>query len=69
MGFDCGNHGNHPVDRFKKTDLQGFSFAISHAMQLVKEAGANWCAALIIELGKQYEYVLKKYIICIFKLY
>lgn len=53
-GFDCGNHGNHPVHRYKKADLQGFSFAISHALQLVSEAGATWCAALILELGKQY---------------
>ncbi|XP_071144113.1 uncharacterized protein [Mytilus edulis] len=53
-GFDCGNHGDHPVHRFKKADLQGFSFALSHALQLVSEAGATWCAALITELGKQY---------------
>lgn len=53
--FDCGNHGDHPVHRFKSPDLQGFSFALSHAVQLMGEAGATWVASLIIDLGIQYE--------------
>lgn len=52
--FDCGRHGNHPFSRFKAPDFEGFTFALSSAVQLMNAAGATWVGQLCVELGKQY---------------
>lgn len=52
--WNCGNHGSHPYKKFKEADFQGFTFALSHAVQLMQEAGAKWVGALCIELEEQY---------------
>ena len=54
-GFDCGNHGDHPINRYKAADSEGFSFALSHALQFMKQAGAVWVANLVTALGEQYK--------------
>ena len=53
--FDCGNHGNHPIHRWKTADFEGFSFAVSHALQLMEAKGATWVANLVTALGQQYK--------------
>ena len=53
--FDCGNHDDHPAEKFRSADYEGFTFALSNAVQLSGAAGATWVSALCIELGKQYE--------------
>ena len=54
--WDCGNHGDHP-GRFVKGDFQGFTYALSQAVQMMNTAGAKWVGALCLELGQQYGYV------------
>lgn len=57
--WDCGNHGNHPVQKYRRADAQGFGFAMSQAVSLLDEAGATWVAALVNEVGKQFKYVVR----------
>ncbi|VDI12577.1 Hypothetical predicted protein [Mytilus galloprovincialis] len=54
-GWNCGSHGNHSVDKYKKADAQGFSFALSQAVSLLGEAGSTWVAALANEIGNQFD--------------
>lgn len=54
--FDCGNHSDHPAERWRSADKEGFCFALSHAIQLTSAAGATWVAALCVEIGKQYDH-------------
>ena len=54
--FNCGNHGNHPYNQYKQADYQGFTYAVSQALQFTGAAESAWIAALVLELGKQYGY-------------
>ena len=54
--FDCGNHGKHPYTRYQHADYQGFTYAVSQALQFSGSAESEWIAALVLELGKQYGY-------------
>jgi len=35
-------------------DFEGFTFALSMAVQFANQAGSEWVASLITALGKQY---------------
>ncbi|XP_052086496.1 uncharacterized protein LOC127723798 [Mytilus californianus] len=61
--FDCGSHGDHSVRRWQTPDLQGFTFALSHATQLTCSAGATWFSSLVVHLGSQYENNRSTYIL------
>ncbi|XP_053374749.1 uncharacterized protein LOC123532212 isoform X2 [Mercenaria mercenaria] len=40
--------------QYQKADLEGFTFALSQAVQLMSEAGPEWVANLVTEVGNQY---------------
>ncbi|XP_053374753.1 uncharacterized protein LOC128547069 [Mercenaria mercenaria] len=50
--WNCGSSYHNGQDM--KADLEGFTFALSQAVQLTSEAGSEWVARLVTELGKQY---------------
>lgn len=50
----CGTHGEHYFSQSNTSDFEGFTFALSMAVQLMSEAGAPWVGKLCVELGRQY---------------
>lgn len=50
--WNCGS--DHHKGQFTAADMEGFTFALSQAVQLMKKGGSVWVASLITELGKQY---------------
>ncbi|XP_053391840.1 uncharacterized protein LOC128554596 [Mercenaria mercenaria] len=50
--WNCGS--SYHNGEYLKADLEGFTFALSQAVQLMTKGGSEWTAKLITELGKQY---------------
>ncbi|WAR20294.1 hypothetical protein MAR_002132 [Mya arenaria] len=51
-GWKCGS--DFHKGQYFKADIEGFTFALSQAVQLTGQMGSEWVASLITELGKQY---------------
>lgn len=57
--WNCGMHGSHPFEKYVEVDKSRFMLSMSLAMQMSESKGhSKWLAALILELGKQFGYVL-----------
>ncbi|XP_060584565.1 uncharacterized protein LOC132740639 [Ruditapes philippinarum] len=50
--WNCGS--DYHKGEFLTADFEGFTFAMSQAVQLTSRAGAEWVAALLHNIGKQY---------------
>ncbi|XP_053391838.1 uncharacterized protein LOC128554594 [Mercenaria mercenaria] len=50
--WNCGS--DYHNGEFLQTDFEGFSFAMSQAVQLTNRAGSEWVAILLHNVGKQY---------------
>ncbi|KAH3783477.1 uncharacterized protein LOC127842231 isoform X2 [Dreissena polymorpha] len=50
--WNCGDDFHN--GEYLAADLEGFTFALSQAVQLMGKMGSAWVANLIMELGKQY---------------
>ncbi|XP_052227139.1 uncharacterized protein LOC127841969 isoform X3 [Dreissena polymorpha] len=50
--WNCGDDFHN--GEYLAADLEGFTFALSQAVQLMGKMGSAWVANLITELGKQY---------------
>ncbi|XP_060584568.1 uncharacterized protein LOC132740641 [Ruditapes philippinarum] len=48
------DRSSHKGD-FTAADMEGFTFALSQAVQLLGNGGSKWVASLITHLGEQYE--------------
>ncbi|XP_052227606.1 uncharacterized protein LOC127842230 [Dreissena polymorpha] len=51
-GWNCGN--DYHKGEYIRADYEGFTFAMSQAVQLTDKMGTQWVTALLQELGKQY---------------
>ncbi|XP_052227603.1 uncharacterized protein LOC127842229 [Dreissena polymorpha] len=51
-GWNCGN--DFHKGEYIRADYEGFTFAMSQAVQLTDKMGTQWVTALLQELGKQY---------------
>ncbi|KAH3795437.1 hypothetical protein DPMN_148987 [Dreissena polymorpha] len=51
-GWNCGSSSHN--GKFVTADFEGFSFALSQAVQLMTKGGSEWVSKLVIEIGKQY---------------
>ena len=51
-GWNCGD--SYHQGEYLPADLEGFTFALSMAVQMTGKAGSAWVASLIMALGKQY---------------
>ncbi|KAH3783513.1 hypothetical protein DPMN_161451 [Dreissena polymorpha] len=50
--WNCGD--DFHKGQYLAADMEGFTFALSQAVQLMGKMGSLWVANLITELGKQY---------------
>ena len=50
--WNCGDIFHH--GEYMAADFEGFTFAMSMAVQFAKKGGAEWVATLVLALGRQY---------------
>jgi len=50
--WNCGDIFHN--GEYMAADFEGFTFAMSMAVQFAKKAGTKWVASLVTALGKQY---------------
>ncbi|KAH3783446.1 uncharacterized protein LOC127842232 [Dreissena polymorpha] len=52
-GWNCGSE--YHKGEFFRADMEGFTFALSQAVQLMGRMGSEWVGELITSIGKQYD--------------
>ncbi|XP_052227141.1 uncharacterized protein LOC127841970 [Dreissena polymorpha] len=52
-GWNCGSE--YHKGKFNRADFEGFTFAVSQAVQLMDKMGSQWVQELMGSIGKQYE--------------